>query len=114
MILVDAVYLGDKPAAEKHCVSERSIRNWRKMLDEMPEFSAIFQLKKAKMESDWASELPAAIKSGIQYLQEAAKQARDNNYTDPDTIHAVAGAVKILSEIGAMQKVLDARFTRPD
>lgn len=111
MILVDAAYLGDKPAAEKHCISERSIRNWRKKLDEDPEFSASFQLKKQAMEADWASELPTAIKAGIKYLKEAAENASRN---DPDVIHAVAGGLKILTEARAMKDILDARLTRSD
>jgi predicted transcriptional regulator len=110
--LVEAAYTTDKEAAKKYGVTERTIRNWKKRLDNDPVFSRIFQDKRAQFEKSWADEAPDALKAGIQFLKKAAQQADPKK---PDVIHSVAGAVKIIFEVLAVKQVLDVRIpTRED
>lgn len=105
-ILVEAAYSGDDQAARKWQVSVRSIANWRNRLDEEPEFAAIFHHKKEIFEANWALDLLPAIYSSIDYLKRAAQRKRYSH----QMVHAVAGALKILSDVLVTKEVLDARF----
>ena len=108
IILVEAVFFGDKTTAAKYGISTRTIRNYRKRLSEDAKFSALFQEKKEHAEQEWAHEMPAAIRASIDFLRKAANSAKTD---DPDAIHAVAGALKILSEVAITKQVIDARLT---
>jgi hypothetical protein len=110
-ILVEAAFFGDPQASQRWGITERTIRNYRAKLDEDSELSSFFLVKKQAFESEWATEIPMAIRAGIHFLGEAAKKA---NPTDPDTIHAIAGAVKILAEVGLTKEIIDARLGRYD
>lgn len=109
LILVEAAFFGEQPTAKRWGITDRTILNYRNRLDEDSRLSDIFALKKAAFESDWASEIPSAIRAGIRFLGEAAQMA---NRTDPEAIHAVAGAVKILAEVGLAKEILDVRLSR--
>lgn len=108
IILVESVFFGDKTTAAKYGISTRTIRNYRKRLNEDTQFSASFQEKKERMEREWAHEMPAAIRASIEFLRKAANDAKTD---DPDAIHAVAGALKILSEVALTKEIIDARLT---
>lgn len=105
--LVDAAFTDDKAAARKHGISVRSIENWRSRLNHDAELVELFAHKKALVTKGWAARLDEAIETGIDFLIRASAQA---NPMAPDAIHAVAGAVKLLSEIRLTEKVLDARL----
>lgn len=109
LILVEAVFFGEKTTAQRWGVHHNTIVNYRKRLDEDVELVNIFNLKKQAFESEWASEIPASIRAGIRFLGEAAKQADPKS---PEAIHAVAGAVKILAEVGLTKEILDVRLDR--
>jgi len=107
MALVDALLTTDIAAAEKWEVSRRTILNWRKRLDTDPEFARLFQEKRAAVEKEWADELPAAIRASVDFIK---RSAQSTNVSDPDMLHSVAGALKILTETAAMRQLLDARL----
>jgi len=107
MALVDALLTTDIAAAEKWEVSRRTILNWRKRLDTDPEFSRLFQEKRAAVEKEWADELPAAIRASVDFIK---RSAQSTNVSDPDMLHSMAGALKILTETAAMRQLLDARL----
>lgn len=106
LILVEALYFGDKRTAARWGITNRTVVNYRNRLNDDAELSNLFLLKKSQFETDWASKIPASILAGIDYLGEAAKQT---DYS-PETIHAIAGAVKILAEIGLTKELIDARI----
>lgn len=108
-VLVEAAYQGDDVAAKKYGVSVRSVRRWRKRIDEDERLASFVRIKKDRMEQRWADELPSAIRASITYLQNAAQEV---NKRDPDAIHAVAGALKILSDVALTKEVLDARLAK--
>ncbi len=106
-ILVEAAFFGDKSVVQKWGITQRTIINYRNRMAENDELSQVFILKKDRFEQEWATEIPTAIRAGIHFLGEAAKQADPSN---PEHIHAVAGAVKILAEIGLTKEILDAKI----
>lgn len=110
MALATAAVVGDKAAAKEHGCSTRSLRHWRKLAETRPELAAACREKKQVVERDWAEELPGAIRSCIDYL----KRAAESDSLDPDMVHSVAGALKILNETAISRRVLDARLARAD
>lgn len=110
-VLVDAAYTTDTKAAEKHDVSERSVRRWRNRLDRDEKLASLVLHKKRLAEQDWATELAPAIRASIDYLRRAAETA---DTSDPDVIHAVAGALKMLTSVALTKKVLDDRLSNGD
>jgi hypothetical protein len=107
-ILVEAAYHGDKETAGRWSITTRTIQRYRERLNEDSELSQTVALKKQQYEADWANEIPGAIRSAVRFLQRASNEA---NPKDPDTIHAVAGALKILAEVGITKAILDVRLS---
>lgn len=110
-ILVEAAFFGDSQAAERWGVSERTVQRYRKRMGKSDELSSIVALKKENFEQNWADEIPAAIRSATRFLMNASRQA---DPTDPAAIHAVAGAMKIMAEVGLTKEILDVRLGRYD
>ncbi len=108
-ILLDAYLNGDRKTAEKHGVTDRTLRNWRKLLDSDPKLSELFRAKKARVSEGWADEVPGALRASVAFLRRAAEEG---DPTNPDMVHSVAGSMKLLSETAATWKLLDARLAR--
>lgn len=109
--LTDAILMGDEAAAKKYEVSVRSIQEWRSRLHTDPVLVESFAKKKRLQDDAWADEIPAMLKAGIKYLKDAAQQCDPR---DPDSVHAIAGAIKIVSEVEQVRKVIDARLANQD
>jgi hypothetical protein len=105
--LVEAAYFGDKAAADRYGVTMRSVENYRARLVTDTELVAFFAIKKQEFEDKWADELPAAIRASIRFLAKAANEVM----VTADTIHSIAGALKILADVTLTKQVLDARLT---
>jgi hypothetical protein len=65
--------------------------------------------KKLSADREWAKEIPEAMGVSIDFLKKAALEA---NPKDPAVIHSIAGSLKMLSEVAATWKVLDARLSK--
>jgi transposase-like protein len=104
-ILVEAhLTHDDRKTAERHGVSDRTLRNWRGQLSTDGEFAKIFQVKKFAAESQWADRVPSALRQCIEFVEKAA---RDGDHKDPKMVHSIAGAFKLLSEGDVTSKMLD-------
>lgn len=109
MILVDAAYMSDEKAAELHDCSRRSIHNYRERLDTDPAFAQCFADKKALREAAWAESCSPAIDAITQFFLRAAATASPS---DPEVIHALAGALKILADVKVTKEMLDVRLAQ--
>lgn len=113
-ILIDATLMGDHAACDKWGITVRSLQRYRSRIDNDKEFRISVAQKKAEQDKAWANEIPTAISSCVEFLR-AASQEVDKR--DPEAIHAVAGSLKILSEVYITREVIDARLSgqdRPD
>lgn len=106
-IVLDAEMMGDEAASKKWSVSERSIQRYRKKLGSSPELARVVESKKALQDAAWAHQIPEAIEACIKYIREAAEAC---DRSDPNAVHAIAGAAKVLSEIKMTREVIDARL----
>lgn len=110
-ILVEAAYRGDVDTADKYGISIRTIQRWRALSENDVGLTRLIAQKKLAFEQGWADEAAGALKAGLEFLKEAAQKA---SKTDPNVIHAIAGAVKIASEVLITREVLDARLSGQD
>ena len=106
-ILVEALLFGDKVAANRHGITQRTIQNYKARLRDDTELSELFARKKSIVEDDWVNEIKSAMIASIDFLKRASQEA---DPTNPEVIHAIAGAAKILSGIGLTKDLVDARI----
>ena len=108
-VLVEAAYFGDKQAAERNGISVKTVERYRKRLETDVKLSEFVQLKKAQFEASWAEDVSLALKKGVDFFNRVFDKASVMN---AQTIHAAAGAFKILFEAKLTKDVLDARLSR--
>lgn len=106
-ILVEAIFYGELTTANRWGISPKTIQRYRERLNEDDKLSVIVQLKKREFERDWVNEVPGALRSGIRFLQTAFQQLDPAN---AENVHAVAGAIKLLTEVQLTKQVIDARY----
>lgn len=111
MILVEAAFFGDNQTALKWGVHRKTIENYRRRMEDDAELIQLFRFKKKEFEGAWAEAIPAAMRLAIDFIGRSAVQADPK---DPEAIHAMAGAIKILAEVGLTKEIIDARLGRGD
>jgi len=109
--LAEAAFTDDLTASQRHGVSLRTLERYRSRLRTDEKLAAFVAAKKAALEREWASSLAPAIREAIRFLQRAAREADPG---DPNAIYAVAGALKILSEVFMTREVIGARLAGTD
>lgn len=117
-ILVDALLFDDERAAEKGGVSLRTVQRYKERAKRDVKLSQIVAKKWESFEQHRVQELNAAIDEAIQEILGYLKRAAgDASTTDPDSIHAVAGAGKLLldkkvqmAELEVFRRVIYARY----
>lgn len=110
-ILVEAAYCGDDATCQKYGLSDRTLRRWRASLPDSPALSELVRIKKREYDKRWADEAPETIKAGMDFIKRAAQEGNSKN---PDMVHAVAGGIKIVSEIMAVREYLDAKLNNTE
>lgn len=109
-ILVEAIFTNVRDTANKYGIAERTIERWRDKVEIDTELSKLVEIKKHAFQRRWVDEAGAFISQGFKYLHEAANSPN----LSPDMVHAIAGAMKIASEIVTIREVLDARLSGQD
>jgi hypothetical protein len=94
-VLADAHIYNDKRAAQKHGVTERTIRNYRKRAQTDAELSAIFLEMVERATARWANGISRAIMRMMNFAERAADEADPRI---PENIEAVGGLMKTLIE----------------
>lgn len=105
--VIEAAVRGDKEVAEKYNITTRTLRNWKHRVVNDDEVSAHFRKKKDDADRAWADQIPGCLSACIGYLKTAAEESHNKT---PEMVHAIAGALKMVSEVAATWKVLDARL----
>jgi uncharacterized protein (DUF2267 family) len=108
-VIIEATLDGDAAVTKRHGVSLRTLQRWRKALEADDKLAQLVAAKKSLLEANWADEIPAALTKCVAFLRRAAEEA---NHKDPDAIHSVAGAMKLLSETRGTWKMLDLKLAR--
>lgn len=103
LILSDAMVLGDKPAARKWTISERSIQRYRARMRTDAALSARVAENNAGIQRDLATLRVAFLRDALSEMRAKLKDA---------SLYEVSGAVKIVGELHQVAGVLDDE--RPD
>jgi hypothetical protein len=117
LILVEACYSNDSVVAEKYGIDRRTLLNWRKKMVEDKEFSQTFALKKEDFEATWVESMRQSIMSGANFLQRVANEAEGDTLRNPEMVRAIAGSIKICSDViltGGMIRARIAKFAGED
>lgn len=107
--LATAAILGDVEAAKRHGCSTRSLRRWRARIEEDANLAAHVRSEKAAIEAEWSEQVPGALRKALAFMERAFSEMSPS---DPDALHAVAGAFKLLTEAETTRRVLDVRLAR--
>lgn len=102
----------DREAAEKHGLTARTVRNYRRRLETDPELAELFRsrLRVVREEADdWLDELEHTIGKVLAAVQRCADKL---NPHDPDALNALAAALRVLSETHLARRVIDARLAQ--
>lgn len=94
-VLADAHIYNDKRAAQKHGVTERTIRNYRKRAQTDAELSAIFLKLVDQATARWAKGISRTIMRMMAFAERAADEADPRI---PENVEAIGGLMKTLIE----------------
>jgi transposase-like protein len=108
-ILADSTMMRDSDAAKKHGVCEETIRRYRIRFEKDARLREMVAEKKQIQDVRWADRITNAIASAVDFLDRAAKAADPQ---DPEAIHAIAGALKMLGEVQMAREMLDERIAQ--
>lgn len=103
LVLADALVLGDRPAARKWGISERTVRRYRAQSATDPALAASVREKNEGIRHDLATLRVAFLREAIDAMRAKLKDG---------SLHEVAGAVKIVGELHQTASVVDDE--RPD
>lgn len=106
-VLASAAFEGDTKAAQREGITVRTVQNYRRRLASDPRLSQLFADKKATLETEWAHDIAPTIRCALAFIQRAAEAL---NPGDPNAVHAMAGALKLVNEAGLALRVIDARL----
>lgn len=120
--VLEATVAGDKATCDKYGITRRTLQRWRKAIgtERHPKkrqttFGNLTEnvaAKKAELEVDWAADIGKTLKAVIGAVLRSTDPDNGADIKDPDVIHALAGALKILSEVSSTWKLLDVRIRR--
>lgn len=110
-VLAETAFMDEATVLQRYGISSMTLSRYRKRMQSDPNLLQFVIAKKAALEREWANELAPAIREAIRFLQRAAREA---DPSDPNAIHAVAGALKILSEVSMTKEVIGARLAGAD
>lgn len=99
-ILVDAEAMGDKKAAEKWEVDERTVRNHRRRLQSVPELASAFNEKSAEAERVWHLVRNRFLRDVTEHLRNLCLKA------DASQIGDVRQAIKDIGELELAREAL--------
>ena len=109
-IILESVTLGDANTCKKYGVNPQTLRRWRRELktDKCAQLNESVREKRAALDNEWAAKIPGCLNACVEFLSNAA---RDCNTQDPESVKAIAGAMKLTSEVALSWKVIDARIS---
>ena len=105
--LAVAALEGDATAAQREGITVRTLQRYRKQLDTDPLLSQLVAEKKAALENNWANEIAPTLRAALAFIRKAAENLDPK---DPEAVHAIAGAFKLVNEGHQTMKVIDARL----
>ena len=95
-ILAEAEVFGDRKTCERWSITRQTLHNYRVRLRTDEALLQLYTLKTRMLLLDWQQDATKCLKVGLAKLTEMIPDATKH---DADTIHAIAGAMKIVGEL---------------
>jgi hypothetical protein len=109
-ILVEATRGRDwQGTAAKHGISERTLYRWQARIATDPKLADLVSKRSEQSSATWASEADATLLECVRFIRKAATEGDPQN---PDQVHSVAGAMKLLGELDTAKKFLQLRIDK--
>ncbi|MEO0491239.1 MAG: hypothetical protein AAFZ49_17060 [Cyanobacteria bacterium J06659_2] len=96
MAIAEADIFGDHKVLEKYGINQSTLWRWRDRANSDSKLHESALLKKRMLLVDWQQDATKCLKIGLAKLSELIPNA---TLKDATTIHAVAGAMKIVGEL---------------
>lgn len=96
IILAESELYGDLSTSNRWGITDRTIRNYRARAVSDSKLSCLFQIKRQLLEREWINDATRTLKTGLNRLNQLIPVA---TASDAATIHAIAGAIKIVGEL---------------
>jgi transposase-like protein len=96
--------------AKQRCISTRTLRRWVQQSKTSADMAASVQRKKSLIELDWAETAKAAMREMLRLMVETIRKAAIEDGPVPGgRIHEMAGAVKVVGELGIAKEMFGGR-----
>jgi transposase-like protein len=106
-VLVETMFGDVREVAKKYGIARRTIERWYNKVEIDAELAQLVAEKRKVFQRRWVEPAGAFLNQAFVYLQKVANTPNQS----PDMVHAIAGAMKIASEIITIREILDARLT---
>jgi len=107
--LAVAAMNGDATATQQENISTRTLQRYRKLMETDDHLARLVHQKKTVIECEWAHQIAPTLRAALAYIQRAAASL---DTRDPEALHAMAGALKLVNEAGLAMRVIDARLAQ--
>lgn len=111
-IVLEEASAGTEATCKRYGITDRTLRRWRALIPNDSELAAAVRDKKQAVDQEWAKSIPGALQECLRCLKRAASAARDEDLRNPDYIHAIAGALKMIAETDGAYKLIEERLRR--
>lgn len=101
LVLADAFVMGDKAAAQKWSITDKTVRNYRAKLGTDNELNALYAQAKARLVADWSEDAQAFMSMSMKKLVDLVSLAEN-----PDQIGEIAKAAQIVGELLVMREAI--------
>jgi len=106
LILVQAMFYGDKAAANDWGISRRTVDNYRRKLTTDAELVKLFNITRDEFCKNWLEDAPIAIRTAIKWITDSLPRLEANL----DNLEAVNNTIKTLVEVQLTKDTFDVRL----
>jgi hypothetical protein len=112
--IADAAMLGDPAALAKHGISQRTLTRYRASARRDPSLAGnVLSKVEAAQSLDWLRTAEKALDDMTQAVQETVARMGRKRRQTPEELHAMCGALKIVSEAVDARSYLMLRLAPP-
>ena len=105
--LATAAIEGDATATQTEGISARTLQRYRKLLQTDDALARLVTHKRALLEREWAHQIAPTLRAALDFIQRASTSL---DPSDPEAVHAMAGAMKLTNEAGLALRMVDHRL----
>ena len=106
MVLCDAVMMGDRKAADKWDVTQRTIQRWRTSLETDDKLRHLTTQYRQQQTEKWLEDIPEAMAAFVDFFKRAARELDPKEATAADLV----AAFEAVADVHLTQKIVSERL----